>query len=137
MTNQLSLTHSAKLSVIVILALAMAGCAGYMGGSSEDAKFTAVEVDSVKLWQGGGTVDIKGRTTPLTLTVKNTLAADHGFAIDSMKVKEVIKAGEERTIAVQIADIDTTVTDHRVYCQLHPKHGPATLTVTNVGRSGY
>jgi len=82
------------------------------------------------VWEGGGTVDLKGRTTPLTLTVKNTLAADHGFSIDSMKVIEVIKSGEEKTITVPLANIDKTVTDHRVYCQLHPKHVAATLKVT-------
>jgi hypothetical protein len=99
-----------------------------MGGA--DASFTAVEKDGAKVWEGGGTVDLKGRTTPLTLTVKNTLAADHGFSIDSMKVIEVIKSGEEKTITVPLANIDKTVTEHRVYCQLHPKHVAATLKVT-------
>ncbi len=131
MTKRLSLSHSAKLLVIVTLALAMAGCA-YMGGQGqEDAKFAAVEVEGSKVWQGGGTVDLKGRgSKPLTLKVTNTLTADHGFSIDTMKVKGVIKPGEERTITVPLGDIDGTVTEHRVYCQLHPKHVAASLKVT-------
>ena len=98
--------------------------------ATEDATFTGVEKDGSKVWEGGGTVDLKGRSEPLTLKVKNTLTAEHGFAIDSMKVKEVIKPGEEKTITVPLANIDKTVTEHRVYCQLHPKHVAATLKVT-------
>ena len=130
MTKKLSLSQCAKLSVIVTLTLAIAGCAGYMGGQGqEDAKFVAVEVEGSKVWQGGGTIDLKGRSS-VTLKVVNTLGADHGFSIDTMKVKEVIKPGEERTITVPLGDIDMTVTEHRVYCQLHPKHVAASLKVT-------
>lgn len=123
-----NLAYNVKLAVLVILTLVITGCAGSMGGS-EDAKFESVEVDGVKVWRGGGTINLKDRTKPLTLKVTNTLAADHGFAIDTMKVKEVIKAGEERTITVPLGNIDMSLTPHRVYCQLHPKHGVATLTV--------
>ena len=75
-------------------------------------------------------MDLTGRTTPLMLKVKNTLPAEHGFAIDSMKVKEVIKANEERTISVPIDNIDKSVSEHKVYCQLHEKHVPAILKTT-------
>jgi hypothetical protein len=121
----------AKRYFVIMVALAAVSCA-YMPASMSgaDASFTAVEKDGTKVWEGGGTVDLKGRTSPVTLTVKNTLNADHGFSIDSMKVQEVIKAGEERTITVQLENIDKTVSEHRVYCQLHPKHVTATLKVT-------
>jgi hypothetical protein len=93
--------------------------------------FVAAEVNGAKVWQGGGAIDLKGSNTKsLTLMVVNPLAAEHGFSIDTMKVKEVIKPGEEKIITVPIGDIDPTITEHRVYCQLHPKHGAATLTVT-------
>ena len=99
--------------------------------AADDATFTAVEKDGAKVWEGGGTVDLKVHGSgPLMLKVKNTLTAEHGFAIDSMKVKEVIKPGEEKTISVPLENIDKTVTEHKVYCQLHPKHGAATLKVT-------
>ena len=129
MAEKSSRYHWATRSVVVVLALAVAGCAG-MGYGSGDATFTAVEEGGAKVWKGGGTVDLKGRTKPLTLTVTNTLGADHGFSIDSMKVKEVIKPGEEKTITVPLADIDSSVSEHRVYCQLHPKHVTATLKTT-------
>jgi hypothetical protein len=131
MTKKLSLVHCTKLSVFVILTLALAGCAGYGTSPGQaDAQFTAVEVEGQKIWQGGGTVDLKGRDS-LTLKVTNTLAADHGFSIDTMKVQDVIKAGESKTITVPRGNIDTMVTEHRVYCQIHPKHVAATLRVIN------
>ena len=98
--------------------------------AADDATFSAVEKDGAKIWEGGGTVDLTGRTTPLMLKVKNTLAADHGFSIDSMKVKEVIKPNEEKTISVPLENIDKSVSEHKVYCQLHPKHVAATLKTT-------
>jgi hypothetical protein len=120
---------SARPFVFLFLSLAIVACASLSGGG-QDAKFTAVEKEGVKMWEGGGTIDLKGRASkPLTLKVVNTLSAEHGFAIDTMKVKEVIKAGEERTITVPLENVDKSVTEHRVYCQLHPKHGPATLNV--------
>ena len=118
-------------SVVVVLALAVAGGAALAADmAKEDAKFTAIEKDGSKVWDGGGTVDLKGRTTPLTLTVVNTLGADHGFSIDSMKVQDVIKAGETKTITVPLESIDASVSEHRVYCQLHPKHVAAMLKTT-------
>lgn len=129
MTKPLSLAQGAKLSIIMILALVMAGCAYLGGDGQEDAKFVAVEEGGAKVWKGGGTVDLKGRSA-MTLKVVNTLGVDHGFSIDTMKVQEVIKANEERTITVPAGNIDTSVREHRVYCQLHPKHGAASLTVT-------
>src|SRR2546422_2711935 len=93
---------------------------------AEDLTFTAVEKDGAKVWEGGGTIDLKG---PVTLRVKNTLTAEHGFSIDTMKVKEVIKPGEEKTITVPLEDIDKMVSEYRVYCQLHPKHVAATIKV--------
>jgi len=91
-----------------------------------DIMFTTSEKDGSKMWEGGGTIDLKG---PVSLKVKNTLAAEHGFAIDTMKVKDVIKAGEEKTITVPLENIDKTVSEHKVYCQLHPKHAPAVIKV--------
>jgi hypothetical protein len=112
---------------VIILILATGGCADMPGQAEEEITFTAVEKEGAKMWEGGGTIDLK---EPLTLKVKNTLTAEHGFAIDTMKVKEVIKPGEEKTITVPLENIDKTVSEHRVYCQLHPKHVAATIKVT-------
>jgi len=121
-------------SFIVIVALGLASCetVGKLQntGQRADAKFRVVDNEGVKSWQGTGDVNLKGRTTPLVLIVSNSLSAEHGFSIDSMGVKEVIKVAEEKTITVPLENIDKSVTEYRVYCQLHPKHGPATLTIT-------
>ena len=127
-----SLSHCSRPFLVIIMALATVVWASLPVQAADDATFTAVEKDGAKVWEGGGTVDLKAHGSgPLTLKVKNTLTAEHGFAIDSMKVKEVIKPGEEKTISVPLENIDKTVTEHKVYCQLHPKHmTAATLKVT-------
>lgn len=114
--------------------------------AAEDARFTAVEEQGAKIWKasGAGRVDSTSNTVtinatnrgtkPLQLKVINSLSADHGFAIDSMKVKEVLKPGEEKTISVPMENIEPSTTRHRVYCQLHEKHVPATL-ILNKGES--
>ena len=131
MTEKQSATRWMVRAVIVVLALAVAGGAALAADMAKaDATFTAVEKDGAKIWEGGGTVDLKGRTTPLMLQVTNTLTADHGFSIDTMKVKDVIKPGETKTISVPVGDIDMSVSEHKVYCQLHPKHVAASLKVT-------
>lgn len=114
------------LFVTVLIVAAVFGAS--LTAQAADAEFKAVEKDGVKLWEGGGTVSAKG---PVTLKVTNTLGAEHGFSIDTMKVKEVIKPGEEKTITVPAENIDKSVPEHKVYCQLHPKHmAPATLKVS-------
>lgn len=119
------MNSSVRLFLVLILAVvAVAGASITAQGA--ELTFTAVEKDGAKVWEGGGTIDLKG---PVTLKVKNTLAAEHGFAIDTMKVQEVIKPGEEKTITVPLANIDPSASEHRVYCQLHPKHVAATIQV--------
>jgi hypothetical protein len=115
----------ARRYFVIMAALAVVLCA-YLPAQAGELSFTAVEKDGAKMWDGGGAIDLKG---PVTLKVKNALSADHGFAIDSMKVKEVIKPGEEKTITVPLENIDQSASEHRVYCQLHPKHVAATIKV--------
>ena len=127
---KLSVSNWSRPFLVMMLALATVVWASLPVQAAEDATFTAVEKDGAKVWEGGGTIDLKAHGSgPLMLKVKNTLTAEHGFAIDSMKVKEVIKQGDEKTISVPLENIDKTVTEHKVYCQLHPKHGAATLKV--------
>jgi hypothetical protein len=115
--------------VLISLVVTMAVGALPVHAAKEDEKFVAVERDGSKVWEGGGTINLKGRSEPVTLKVVNKLNAEHGFAIDSMKVKEVLKPGEEKTITVPLENIDQSVPEHRVYCHLHPKHVAATLKV--------
>ena len=121
-----SMSRWARRSLVIILTLVAVVWASLPAQGQQEIQFTAVEKEGSKIWEGGGTIDLKG---PVTLKVKNTLSADHGFAIDTMKVKEVIKPGEEKTITVPLENIDKSVSEHRVYCQLHPKHMTATIKV--------
>ncbi len=128
---------SRRWAVLIAATLAVPGCAylspeyskiGYEGGG-EDAKFIAAEEKGAKIWQGSDTVNLANRTKPVVLKVVNSLNAEHGFSIDSMKVHEVLMPNEEKTIVVPVENIDLTVADHRVYCQLHPKHVAAVFPV--------
>src|SRR5713226_5508148 len=121
---QLSNLYRVQRALVIILALATVVWASLPAQGQQEITFTAVEKEGTKMWEGGGTIDLKG---PVTLKVKNTLTADHGFAIDTMKVKEVIKPGEEKTIMVPLENIDKMVLEYRVSCQLHPTHVAAKL----------
>ena len=114
-----------KRAGLIVLALVAVICVA-LPLHAANITFTTSEKDGSKIWEGGGTIDLKG---PVTLKVKNTLAAEHGISIDSMKVKEVLKPDEEKTITVPLENIDKTVSEHKVYCQLHPKHVPAIIKV--------
>src|ERR1041385_4259663 len=67
------------LALIAVICVAVPVQAG-------DIMFTTAEKDGTKVWEGGGTIGLKG---PVTLKVKNPLAAEHGFSIDTMKVKDI------------------------------------------------
>jgi len=119
-------SYWARRSLVIILTLAAVVWTSLPAQGGQEITFTAVEKGGSKVWEGGGTIDLKGL---VTLKVKNTLTAEHGFAIDTMKVRDVIKPGEEKTITVALENIDKMVSEHRVYCQLHPKHVAATIKV--------
>jgi predicted secreted protein len=119
-----SMSSSVRRFLVLTLTVLTVGAS--LSAHAAELTFIAAEKDGAKVWEGGGTIDLKG---PVTLKVKNPLAAEHGFAIDTMKVQEVIKPGEEKTITVPLANIDQSASEHRVYCQLHPKHVPATINV--------
>jgi hypothetical protein len=113
-------------SLVIVLALVAVFCIS-LPVQAEVLTFTTAEKNGEMGWTGGGAIALK---EPLTLKVKNTLTSDHGFSIDTMKVKEVIKPGEEKTITVPLANIDKSVSEHRVYCHLgHKKHFFATIKV--------
>jgi hypothetical protein len=67
----------------------------------------------------------KARLKPLELVVTNHTKKEHGFAIDGMKVKEVLKPGETKTIKVPVADLaslaGTEGKGYWTYDPLHPK----------------
>jgi len=70
-------------------------------------------------------LDEKRRLNPLELVVTNNTKKEHGFAIDKLKIKEVLKPGETKTIKVSVTDLDAIGTDQsafKYYCQLHKGH---------------
>jgi hypothetical protein len=88
---------------------------------------TATQKDGSAKWECTGMIDLKG---PVTIKIKNSAKGDHGFAIDTMKVYEILKPGEERTITVPIENIVKTVPQHFVYCHNHGEpHMFATIKV--------
>ena len=52
-------------------------------------------------------VDEKVKLKPLELIVINDTKEKHGFAIDKLKVKEVLKPGETKTIKLTVTDLDS------------------------------
>ncbi|HLZ36150.1 MAG TPA: hypothetical protein VKP13_19260 [Nitrospira sp.] len=70
-------------------------------------------------------VDERGQVSGLTLTVTNHTKKEQGFAIDKLRVKEVIKPGDTKTIKLSVTDLDAIGTDQSVlpyYSQLDKKH---------------
>jgi nitrosocyanin len=65
--------------------------------------------------------------TTVKITVENKSPISEGFSIDEYGIKEVLKAGETKTITVK-ADKSGAFT---IWCQLHPKniHLPGSLNV--------
>jgi nitrosocyanin len=65
--------------------------------------------------------------TSVKITVENKSPISEGFSIDEYGIKEVIKAGETKTVSF-VADKAGAFT---IWCQLHPKniHLPGSLNV--------
>ena len=51
-------------------------------------------------------VDERGKVSGLTLAVTNYTRKEQGFAIDRVRVKEVVKPGETKTIKISVTDLD-------------------------------
>ena len=94
---------------------------------AEAVQCSVVQKDGSPTWECQGAIDLKGE---VVIKVKNTGAIDHGFAIDTMKVYEILKPGEEKTITVPLKNIVTSVPQHFAYCHNHgAPHMFATIKV--------
>jgi hypothetical protein len=70
-------------------------------------------------------LDERGKLGGMTLTVTNHTKKEQGFAIDKLRVKEVVKPGETKTIKLSVTDLDGIGTDQSVfpyYNQLDKAH---------------
>jgi nitrosocyanin len=74
------------------------------------------------------TLTVKKGTT-VKITIENKSPISEGFSIDEYGVKEVLKAGETKTVSIK-ADKSGAFT---IWCQLHPKniHLPGSLNVVD------
>jgi plastocyanin len=114
--------HVAFAAVALAAASVLAGCGG--------PKTDHLSVDDGPVASGNGItpaklVAHKGHKVQIKIT--NT-AKDkpHGFSIDAFGVKETVDQGKTTTKTFKADKAGT----FKVYCQLHPAHQPAELTVS-------
>jgi hypothetical protein len=70
-------------------------------------------------------VDERGKVSGITFTVTNHTKKEQGFAIDQVRVKEIVKPGETKTIKLSVTQLDAIGTDQSVfpyYSHVDPKH---------------
>jgi hypothetical protein len=96
-----------------------------LGDEPNEFRFAILSVDDVSFVLPSVIVlGAKARQSPLGLVVTNHTKKEHGFAIDKMKVREVLKPGETKTIKVPVADMaslaGTGGEGYRTYDPLHP-----------------
>jgi len=70
-------------------------------------------------------VDERGKVSGITFTITNHTKKEQGFAIDKVRLKEVVKPGETKAIKLSVTDLDGIGTDQSVfpyYSHIDPKH---------------
>lgn len=114
-------------TLMVLASLGVRSYAGEMlGGEPKEFNVAILSEEHVSYYVPSAIIlDEKGRLNPLELVVTNHTKKEHGFAIDKLKIKEVLKPGETKTIKVSVTDLDAIGTDQsafKYYCQLHKGH---------------
>ena len=103
-----------------VAALALAGC----GGSTVERSIVAATVDAAPGFTPGVITVDKGEE--VVLTVANSTARAHGFAIEGYGVLEEVNPN----IPLEVKFIARKGGTFKIYCQLHKEtHQPATLVV--------
>ena len=116
--------------IIGLVALLLAGAAGaghhekgeHMGHGSEEARVVQVVTTLV----GGKNVFIPSTIVltegkPHTLSIFNTTDKPHGFAIEPLKVMEVLPDQVEHEVKLPALEAGI----YPIHCQLHPAHRTA------------
>ena len=70
-------------------------------------------------------VDERDKVSGVTFNVANHTKKDQGFAIDQVRVKEIVKPGETKAIKLSATDLDAIGTDQSVfpyYSHVDPEH---------------
>ena len=79
--------------------------------------------EGANIWLPSTIIVSKGDEVKLKL--RNVALVEHGFSIDALGIKEVIKPGETKEITIK----PTSEGVLRYYCQLHPGHVGGQLLV--------
>jgi nitrosocyanin len=77
---------------------------------------TAMVAEGANIWLPS-TLILEGQV-PVTLTLRNVSKVEHGFAIEAMGVREIIPAGETKTVVVTPGESGV----YRYHCPLHKGH---------------
>jgi nitrosocyanin len=95
--------------------------------SAQQAKeftlLTALVGESANIWLPSSIIVSKGEEVKLKL--RNVADKEHGFSIDALNIKEVVKPGETKEISIK----PTSEGVLRYYCHLHPGHVGGQLMV--------
>ncbi|HEY4409221.1 MAG TPA: cupredoxin domain-containing protein [Acidimicrobiia bacterium] len=113
----------AVASLALATTTVLAGCGG--------AKTDHLKADDGPIQpSGNGITPVKlsaKKGHKVQIVVTNTAKdKQHGFSIDEFGVHETVDQGKTTTVKFKATKAGT----FKVYCQLHPTHGPAELTVS-------
>ena len=84
--------------------------------TKEFTLFSGLVGEGANIWLPSTIIVSKGDEVKLKL--RNVALVEHGFSIDALGIKEVIKPGETKEITLK----PTSEGVLRYYCQLHPGH---------------
>jgi heme/copper-type cytochrome/quinol oxidase subunit 2 len=102
----------------LIVAISLMGLAFPLPGQAaeEFALISALVGEGGNIWLPSTIIFKKGEEVKLKL--RNVAQAEHGFSIDALGIKEVIKPGETKEVTVKPGSEGVL----RYYCHLHPGH---------------
>ena len=118
------MTQWFRLSLVTLLLafVAISFLGSYAKADSEKTiSLEAVLIDGKGVWSPAEVTAHKGEK--VTLQLHNKTEKEHGFAIDALKISEIIKPGEQKEIAI------TPEENLPYYCPLHKGHVGGTLVV--------
>lgn len=115
-----------KVRAVVGVLVAVGGLAFTSGCGSKSP--TQINIKDGPVGQGNGitpAVLSVPRNADVEFKVTNTATKTHGFSVQGYDVVKEIPAGESITVKFTANRSGT----FKVFCQLHPAHAPAELTV--------